>query len=197
MRTVAAVLLAVFAAFPAWAGVKHNPNTRSLTITGSTTLTQLIAASNIMTEHEVDTVYLYGLGGNFYAGLKLGLRIRSEGARVIIPSGQQCVSACANAALAAPELHIDGELMLHRLYSLEVPSMASIEEISAFHGAAYMDWAAYMLEIGFDIAVTKQILENTSPCKFMVIKGEDEVAHARENGFFGAYEARNLCAKAF
>lgn len=192
-KAIVAAMVAAFVAFPVMAGVQYNEHQRALIISGPTSSYQALMAFNVFSEHDVDTVYMYGTGGEMDAGLKIGDMIAKSGARVIVPSKQDCISACAFAALAAAEIHVDGRMLLHRPFTMYVPSMATVEDIAAHYGAAYLRVAMYLDTHGYPISVTKQIMENTSPCKFIALSDEAEIYHARDAGFFSAYDTDDKC----
>ena len=185
--------LAVSLAMPAMASVRYDEATHSLTINGMTTPYQTILVRKMFRAHEVDTVYMYGPGGHFYEGLKIGRMIAMEGARVIIPRDKACISACALSAMASDNVMIDGKMMLHRVFRFGGPSMETIEDIAAQFGSAYLDMAEYLLEFGYPVSVAKQILQNSSPCKFMVVIDETELATAKKTGAFVGYKTDDLC----
>lgn len=186
--------LAVCFAVPASAGVTYDEDSRSLTVSGMTTNYLPLMVRKALAQGQVDTIYMYGPGGDYYAGLEIGRIIAKSGARVIIPSGKACISACAFSAVGADELHVDGQLWFHRPYTRGVSSMKTIEEIAGEIGTAYLDGAVYLAEMGFHPTILKQILSNTSPCKFIVIDDEDEIYHAIETGFFVGFEIKDACS---
>ena len=113
------VLLVIFMAIfttPATALVKYEDRTHTLSVGGNTTKPQVMAALFVIRAHDVSTVILWGNGGDFYAGLTLGHALKKEGVNVVIPTGKNCISACAIAALAGEKVMIDGALLFHRPY---------------------------------------------------------------------------------
>lgn len=192
---VVAAFLALIIVSEARASVTYNEYSKSLLITGQTDRLQVFTAEKIIKENKVGTIYLYGPGGDFYAGLRLGRAIRESGARVIIPEGENCISACAIAAVGSEEIHVDGELWFHRPFYVYVPAMLTIEEIAAKYGEGYMDLAKYMEEMGFGIGTTKQILAVSKPCKFIVIVDAKQIEDAKAADSFGPYLIRDFCNK--
>lgn len=185
--------LAVCFAVPASAGVTYDEDSRSVTVSGMTTNYLPLMLRKALAQGQVDTIYMWGPGGDYYAGLEIGRIIEQSGARVIIPSGKACISACAFSAVGANELHVDGQLWFHRPFTMGVSSMKTIEEIAGAYGAAYLDAAIYLAEMGFPATVTKQILTNTTPCKFIVVTDEEEVLHAMATGFFVGFKIHDAC----
>lgn len=163
-----AAFMAVFFVAQAAASVAYDAATNSLRITGTTTPSQVVQVYNALKKHDVDTVFMDGPGGHFYAGLRLGHQLQSADVRVIIPRGKYCASACALAALGAREVMIDGELMFHTPYTMGVDPAKTIREIAQEHGLAYLDMAEYLVSVGQDIEFAKQIIRNTSACRFIV-----------------------------
>lgn len=180
-------------AAPAFAGVDYDPATKSLEITGPTSSYQAIMVNRAVANHEIDTIYMNGPGGEFYAGLAIGRKIAETGARVIIPSGSECISACALAAMAAEEIHVDGRVLLHRVFTMGVPSLVTVEEIGAHFGAVYIELASYMQEVGYPLSFTLQMVRNTSPCKFMVVDDESDLERAKQNGSLAGYDVDDRC----
>jgi len=163
------LLLAAALSMPtaAGAGVTYDADTHTMTITGETTPYTLVRVNAVMSDNDVDTVFMSGPGGHFYASLDIGRAIRMEGARVIIPRGEKCVSACAFAALGATVVHADGDWLFHQPYIPMVPLNATLEDVARKHGAAYLDIAEYLVEMGRDIGLAKRIMLVGSVCRFV------------------------------
>lgn len=193
MLRAALTALAVLFAFPAFAQVSVNAETNSMTVKGVTSTFQAIEVSDALAENEIDTVYMFGIGGDYYAGLQIGRMLRKAGVRVIIPQGKECISACAFAAMAGEEVHIDGVMLLHRPYIPGVPTMVTIEEIAGKFGEAYVDLAIYFDEVGYPPRLARQILVNSTPCQYIVVKQDEELQKAREDGFLVGYSKDDRC----
>lgn len=155
------------------AGAKYDEKTKSLTISGGTTSFLSIQIANAVNGKQVDTVFMSGPGGLFYHGMAIGHMIKNMGARVIIPSGKECVSACALAALGSADVLVDGKLLLHRPRFNQVPTSATIEEIAGMAGRGYLDQTKYLVKMGFPFALSEQIIWETSPCKFISMTTEN------------------------
>lgn len=149
--------------------VKYEEETHTLSITGYTTRSQVMAAMFMFKKHEVSTVILWGNGGNFYAGLVLGRLIRNEGATVVIPKGRNCISACASAALGGERIILDGVLLFHRPYLSIMRFNTTIEDHAGRTGIAYIDLTVYLLEMGYVMEFVRLQITDTSPCKFLRI----------------------------
>jgi len=149
--------------------VAYDALTHTVTISGPTTQRQSIALYNTMKEKEVATVILYGPGGDFYAGLRMGDIIRNANVTVIIPKGKSCVSACSFMALAGSRIILDGTLDFHAPYFTRVPTGVSILDITQRFGIGYVDMAGYLVKNGYSTQFARILLEKTSPCKFIVI----------------------------
>lgn len=175
------------------ADVSYNEDTKSLTISGPTSSLQSVMAKRAFANNEIDTVYMWGPGGEFYAGLGIGRMIRDANVRVIVPTGKECVSACAFAALGSGEIIADGVLLFHRPYFKSVPTIATTEQIAAAFGLGYVDMTAYLVEMMGDVgfSASKAILELTSPCSFIATVG-DEVVLFRE-GYYQVLPIVDKC----
>lgn len=165
---IVAALVALFAV-PASAAVIHEPETRSLEISGQTDSLQLLLVRGVLAKGETDTIYMWGNGGSYYAGLEIGRMIRESGARVIIPSGQRCISACAFAAMASKDVLVDGELLIHRPYVTQVPSMLTIDDLAGKYGEVYLHGVKYLLEMGYSFDFAALVIAKTSPCVLFIV----------------------------
>lgn len=183
LKTISAAALLAVLALPAAASVTYDDATKSLTVSGPTTIYQVQAAYIAMSSNEVITVLLSGPGGNYYAGMALGRVIRSEGANVIVPEGAVCVSACAFAALGGERVLVDGELWFHAPYLTMVPTNVSILEVAQQFGKAYLDMSVYLSQQGVSILFANDIMKKTSTCKFIVIKDGEEITKLRSGEF--------------
>jgi hypothetical protein len=183
-------------ATPASALVKHDAMTRSLTIAGPTTTIQWVEINKALSTGEVDTVFLGGPGGDYYAGLAIGRLIKAHNLRVVIPTGVDCASACAFVALGAAELHLDGRLMFHSPFRVGVETSKSILEIAKEWSQAYFDMTRYLVEMGYPMALSEYIAKETSPCILLVVSETDKMlrykgaATDRPNIYI---EAENAC----
>jgi len=174
------VAMSIAFATPMSAQVVYDKGTDSLTIFGNTDNLQLALVQRAFKENHVGTIYMKGNGGLFYTGLALGRAIRESGARVIIPTGTECISACAFAAIASEEVHVDGALLFHRPYMQLVPTNATIEEISGYTGGGYLDGAMYIVEMGYPLSWVKQMIVSTSPCLFIKVVDEAQLQDFKE-----------------
>lgn len=167
-----ALLTALVLPSLAMAGVSFDKETKTLRITGTTDMIQVIRASNYMTEHEVQYIEMWGPGGYMTMGLQLGNRIsRETSATVVIPKGKRCISACAFAAMGSKHIRIDGKLMLHRPFIAGAPIMVPLEEVLAYMGKGYLQTAYYLEDHKYPRSIMDNMMTYTSPCKFMVYEG--------------------------
>lgn len=174
-----ALMALVSSCSPVVADVLYHNETRSLIISGDTSKYQEIMVTRAFVNQSIDTVYMWGNGGEFYAGLSIGRSIKNSGARVIVPEGKECISACALAAKGSSDLLTDGPLLLHRPFTISVPAMANIEGIAGHYGAVYMDMAEYMIEMGYSLGFAKYVIENSSPCRFLAVDSQDDLIAIR------------------
>lgn len=172
---------------------EYNEMSRTLSLHGPTTQLQVNRAISILREEEVDIIFMSGPGGSFYPGLMLGRAIQSEGARVIIPSGSKCISSCAFAALGSPNITIDGELWFHRGFALSVPAFKTIDEIGAMYSSVALDTAEYLLNVGFPIVVTKQIVTQSSYCKYLVVNNTEHLNDMRSDNPIIRFVREDTC----
>jgi hypothetical protein len=178
-KLLTALVLCVGLALPASAAVTYNKDTKSLSITGTTTMNQVTKVWEAFTQNEINTVFMSGPGGGYYAGLSLGRLLKQKDVRIIIPSGSYCASACAFAALGGKTVFIDGELWFHAPYSRVVDPGATIRDISKAYGIVYLDMLDYLLEVMQTkkqaVDFSKAILKETSVCRFIVWGGDAPV----------------------
>jgi hypothetical protein len=170
-----AIALTITSATVASAAVLWDDATKTMTITGQTTMYQASQVYRVNKANEVLNVVMYGQGGSYYAGLRIGGLIKAEGSNVIIPMGKQCVSACAFAALAGNKVIVDGELWFHAPYLTEVPTGATILGITQNFGVAYNDMSKYLLQMGVTIDFASELLKITTPSKFIIINDSSEL----------------------
>lgn len=166
-RYLALLLLLLFVAKQAFAEVTFDRDTKSMVISGPTDMNQVVKASNILREEEVDRVYMWGPGGFFEIALDLGNRLKKEDVVVIVPEGKTCISACAFIALGGSRIEVDGAILFHRPFAPYVPTVENIESIVAYGGAAYIKMARYVEDMGYGRKFTDYIVSYTTPCKFM------------------------------
>jgi hypothetical protein len=182
-KSILTTIVLLITATAASAGVNYDPVTRSLEVSGYTTMRQVQAANLEMRSNEVLTVILSGPGGDYYAGLALGRAIRKEGANVIIPENSTCVSACAFAALGGERVIVDGELWFHAPYLTMAPTNVTILDITHKFGIAYLDMSAYLSEQSISILLANDIIRRTSTCKFIVVDSGEEITKLRSGEF--------------
>ena len=145
--------------------VKYDATARILYIYGPTTNSLAMQVANELTTKSVGTIVMAGPGGNFHAGLLLGKSIKKSGARVIIPEGQECFSACAFSAIAAgSKLLVDGTLGFHRPYLNSISPQLSAEEYARGAGGAYIEMTHYLVTMGFPIIFSHAIKRPKDSC---------------------------------
>lgn len=167
MKLLKVILTTLALSASAKAAVIYDPDTHSLTINGQTTVYQFASVQRELTEHEIDTVFMYGPGGDYFAGLRIGRLPHEENVRVVIPRDRMCASACALSALAARDIAIDGEMLFHKPYTGRVATLATIEDIAAAHGDAYLQLAEYLMQIGRDMRLARRLVNDTNRCVWL------------------------------
>jgi hypothetical protein len=182
-KSILTTIFLIATATTASASVSYDSTTRSLTLSGPTTLSQVQTAYLVMRSNEVLTVIMSGPGGNYYAGMALGGVIRESRADVIIPEGVACVSACAFAALGGERVIVDGELWFHTPYLTMAPTNMTILEITQEFGKAYLDMSVYLSKMGVSILFANDIMDRSSTCKFIVIDDGAEITKLRSGEF--------------
>lgn len=169
-----AMILAAFVALfavPVSAAVIYEPETNTLEISGQNDSLQLLLVRTVLAKSQVDTVFMWGPGGSFYAGLSMGRMLKEHGApRIIVPAGKDCVSACAFIAMSSDRVLIDGRMLFHRPYVRQVPAGLSIDDLSAKYGEVYLHAVAYAVEMGFSFDFAALVIAKTSPCVFFVVE---------------------------
>mgnify|MGYP000427496864 CR=1 FL=1 len=181
-QVIAALALMVS---PAFAEVTYTEETRSLVISGPTSSYQSVMVARAFANHKVDTVYMWGPGGEFYAGLDIGRRIKNSGARVIVPSGAECISACALASMGANGVEVDGVILFHKPFAISVPSMVTIDEIAGHHGVAYLDMTQYIYDMLGDAGIqfARHLVANTTPCLFLSVSSNSDAISVSKGEF--------------
>ena len=159
--------------------VHWNSDDGVLTLRGPTTKHMSTEVQVIMTKEDVLVVNMAGPGGEYYPGLHIGNLIKKEGSAVIIPEGQECVSACAFAAIAGEKLIINGALLFHLPYTQGVGTVKTIQQIQQEAGLVYFDMVAYIARQGYPIYFARELLAQTSPCKFVYVKDGESFVNTR------------------
>jgi hypothetical protein len=179
--------------------VQYEPLTHTVTISGVTTNKQSIALYNTLKDKTVANIILYGPGGDFYAGLRMGRMIAKTKVTVIIPEGKSCISACSFMALAGDRIILDGKLKFHAPYFSSVPTAVTLLDITQKFGVGYIDMATYLVKHGYTTNFARKLLKDTSPCKFIVIdkqKAIDDLSTGKDStsprSFY--YTIRDNCA---
>jgi hypothetical protein len=192
-----AIALTITSATIASAAVLWDDTTKTMTITGQTTMYQASQVYRVNKANEVLNVIMHGQGGNYYAGLRIGGLIKAEGSNVIIPMGKQCVSACAFAALGGNKVVVDGELWFHAPYLSDVPTGVTILNITQNFGIAYNDMSKYLLQVGVTIDFASELLKKSTTSKFVVINDSAELRklYETETPWSRAYYVYELCDK--
>lgn len=167
---VAASLLFTSAAH---AAVKVEDNV--LYITGNTTKAQAAAVARSFKTHDIRRVVMYGRGGNFFAGLSIGYAIKQNNVTVQIPSGRQCISACAFAALGGERIMLGGQLWFHKAYRQTYATVESLEDIDKGGQSVGASLMHYSYLIGSPVVFTYEVIHNTSSCKFLIVDSTKEI----------------------
>jgi len=176
-RLILAIALLIPTA--ATAGVDFNQQDNTLTISGPTTGWQAIQVAALVSTGKVQRVIMWGDGGDYYAGLTIGRLLKEVNPLVIIPGGKRCVSACAFGALGGKFVVVNGTMWFHRPYLTQVSTHFGIEEIAGQFGKAYIDAVDFVVRMGYPIDFARNIINDTSPCKYMVIERTDQLRSMR------------------
>lgn len=158
-------------------GVSYDETNHTATIRGSTTSTQATALSHLVRENDVIVVTMFGPGGDFYAGLRMGRMLQREGVVVIIPKNTSCISACAFMALAGERviLHENSTLLFHTPYVTHVPVGVTILDIVNNFAGAYYDMTSYLVDVNIPLPFGRYLIDSTSPCKFIAITEQESI----------------------
>jgi hypothetical protein len=164
--------------------VRYEPLTHTVVISGPTTSKQSIALYNVLKDKTVATIVMYGPGGDFYAGLRMGEMIANANVTVVIPEGKSCISACSFMAIAGERIILDGTLEFHAPYFSSVPVGVTILDIAQRFGVGYIDMATYLVKHGYTTNFARKLLKDTSPCKFIIVdkqKGIDDLSTGKDS----------------
>ena len=161
------LMMVLLFAVPANAGVHYNEETKTATLYGTTTSAQWVWLNNLVASKEIRMLNLQGPGGDFYAGLAIGRLIRKHDFTVTIPKDTQCASACAWAALASRKIYVDGQMLIHRGFYMQMPTMSTLDEFARRSGAGMHDGTKYLIEMGYTFNFAKSVVVDSTPCIFL------------------------------
>lgn len=167
---------------PAEAAV-YKRDAHTLEISGPTTRRQAAEAIKEMRTNDIKRVIMWGEGGDFYAGLAIGIEIQREGASVQVPTGRRCVSACAFAAVASDKVMLGGELWFHTAYIPEYPLVFTLEQISTLGQQTGVQTLYYAYKVDLPAVFIWEIMGSTNACKFLVISDTSSVRQVTGAGF--------------
>jgi hypothetical protein len=158
-------------------GVTYDEETHTMYVEGYTNIIQETAMYRVIRNNDVLVVVMSGPGGDYYAGLRMGKLIQSEGLIVIIPENEACISACAFMALAGERviLNDNSSLMFHTPYVTHVPVGQTILEIVSGFAGAYNDMAEYLVSVNVPLDFGGYLIDFTSPCKFITIDKQSAI----------------------
>jgi len=166
----------------AYADVTYNEETHTVSISGYTNHEQADKLYQIFKKHEVATAVLSGPGGDYYAGLKMGNMIANEKVTVIVRERTTCVSACAFMALAGERIIVEGRVMFHAPYFQQAPTDVTLLQLAHKFGEGYIDMATYLLRRGSSIYFARQIVTQTTYCKFIAIDSGEAMMDLKSAG---------------
>jgi hypothetical protein len=181
----------------AYADVTYNKDTHTVSISGYTTHEQADKLYHIFKDNEVAVAILSGPGGDYYAGLKMGNMIANEKLTVIVKERTACISACAFMALAGEKIVVDGSVWFHAPYFSQAPTDVTMLQLAHKFGEGYIDMATYLLKRGTSIYFARQIITQTSKCKFIVMTGGEALMDLKkaETALDTVYYANNIISK--
>lgn len=186
MKTLAAIM-ATIGGLLIWSvaaeAAVYKRDAHTLEISGPTTRQQAAQAITLLRANDIKRVVMWGDGGDFYAGLAIGLEIQREGVTVQVPTGRRCVSACAFAAIAADNIMLGGELWFHAAYIPHYPTNVTLEKISLWGQQTGAQTLYYATKIDVPAVFIWEILTTTSPCKFLVVKSTRSIRSVVDKGF--------------
>jgi len=166
----------------AYADITYNKDTHTVSMSGYTTHEQADKLYQILKKNEVATAVLSGPGGDYYAGLKMGDMLAREGLTVIVKENTTCISACAFMALAGEKIIVDGKVMFHAPYFSQAPTDVTLLELAQKSGEGYIDMARYLLNRGSSIYFARQIITQTSKCKFIAVDSGEAMMDIKSAG---------------
>lgn len=106
-------------------------------------------------------------GGYMPAALLIGEYISESGIPVVIREGTQCMSACAYAAIASPNLTLKGSLLFHSPYFPTVSTSDTLSDLFVMSNLATLTMVEWMLRHGYTIELFSKITELTDPEVFI------------------------------
>lgn len=170
--TVLVIVLGLIISVPltAHADVTYTEENHTVSISGYTTHEQADKLYQILKNNEVATAVMYGPGGDYYAGLKMGDMLANEGLTVIVKENTECISACAFMALAGENIIVDGKVLFHAPYFSQAPTDVTLLQLAHKFGEGYMDMATYLLRRGSSIYFARQIITQTNSCRFLSVE---------------------------
>lgn len=138
---------------------------------------------------EVTHIEISSGGGDFFMGLVLGSTIKKMKLPILIPEGEVCLSSCAFAAMASPDLTVDGWIGFHAPYLPDGfnGEVADILKIGTLIGGA---GASYFHDMKWKAAFWKEILLHTSEDTYMMYDNVDvlmPMQFTEDEIFTGAY----------
>jgi len=166
----------------AYADVTYNKDTHTVSISGYTNHEQADKLYQILKNNEVAVAVMSGPGGDYYAGLKMGQMIANEKLTVIVKERTECISACAFMALAGENIIVDGRVMFHAPYFQQAPTDVTLLQLAHKFGEGYIDMATYLLRRGSSIYFARQIITQTTFCKFIAIDSGEAMMDIKSAG---------------
>ena len=154
---------------PSKAGAVYDQTTHTLTLSGASNTTMLMASIVVFNSQDVVLVVMSGPGGLTRVGYAIGHMIQLEGATALVPEGDKCISACALAFLGSPRPILEGELWLHASYIEAVPILASLYDVFMVGGRGAIDAVRYYSSIGYGLGFTAYLNDKTTPQVFLVV----------------------------
>lgn len=172
---------------PAMAEVVYNPDNLSLYISGRTTEQQFISAYEVFREEPVEVVHLQGEGGVLDYGVSIGKMIALSGAKVVIPEGQVCASACAIAALGSNRVEALGLLLFHRPYVGNMPSDVILDDVVGFLFNDILHTQEYLLAVGVPYEFLQFLIVHTNRCTYAALSHPEAASLIKYGMEAGAY----------
>lgn len=147
----------------------------NITWTGATTIgVELIRGDYARLE-------MHSPGGLAVAGYMIGGALRNTNTPMVVQPGHICLSACAYAALEAPDLSIQGLLGFHMPYIDTIQTDRTFRDYGAMLNGVTLQFAWFVMNAGYNYQFVSLIALESSPKSFLVFTNENDLYQFRTN----------------
>jgi len=128
-----------------------------------------------------DRLEMHSPGGLAAAGYMIGAALRNTDTPMVVQPGHVCMSACAYAALDAPELSIQGLLGFHMPYIDTMQADQTLLDYGAVSNGVALQFAWYVMNAGYNYQFVSLMSLETTPETLMVFTDENDLYQFRTN----------------